>query len=185
MRSKESLPLIKSVRITENNEYFFIEQISEFCKEEVAAIWYDANDYADMKADYKTAVFMLECGKPLPEGDHTSRGLEYRTQQGAWARYENKRDAYNAVLDEQDNQWKNDTDDCNALARIYLEHSHKCAQAALALGRKDATEAQKIYECIFLSDNCTQENPKRVTVKKSSSSLKRLFGSRNSISTHA
>jgi hypothetical protein len=178
-RSKESLPLTKSVRFSENNEIFLIAHIDEFSEEEVTTIWYDANEYAEMKADYKTTVFMMECGKSLPEDEHTSRGLEYRTQEGAWARYENKRDAYNAVLDEQDIQWKKDIDDCEALARVYLEHSTKCKEAALVNGRQDAAEAQKLYESFYQSENSNENNATKATGRKRTESLRRLFGSKN------
>jgi hypothetical protein len=170
-RSKESSSLTRSVRIAEEHEIFYITHIDEFSDEEVAAIWYEANDYANMKLDYKSTVFLMECGKPLPGDEHTCRGLEYRTQDGAWARYENKRDAYNAVLDEQDLQWKKDIDDPEALSRVYLQHSTKCAVAAAELGKQDAIEAQKIYESYF-----NQDNTKRVSQKKNGSSLKRMCG---------
>lgn len=178
-RTKESLPLTKSVRISDNNEIFLIAHLDELDEEDVAAIWYAVDEYAAIKLDYKTTVFMMECGKPMPEEEHTSRGLEYRTQEGAWTRYENKRDAYNAVLDEQDIQWKKDVDDCEELARVYREHSTKCQQAALALGRQDAAEAQKLYESFYQSDNGNDRTGKRAPWKKRTSSIRRLFGSKN------
>jgi hypothetical protein len=162
-------PLTKSARFSETNEVFPIKHLDEFSDEEVRAIWYDANEYAEIKNNYKATIFMMECGKQLHEHEHTSRGLEYRTQEGAWARYENKRDAYNAVLDEQDLQWKEDTDDWDALSRAYLEHSSKCAKAAFEIGLQDAEEAHNIYANLYQKDKS----------KKGIKTLKRVFGKKS------
>lgn len=175
-RTKGTVTLTKSVKITDHREVFFIEHIDEFSEEDVAAIWYDANEYAAMKTDYKATVFLMECGKPLSNDEQTCRGLEYRSQAGAWARYENKRDAYNAVLDEQDIQWKKDVDDCDALSRVYLLHSTKCQEAAVVLGRQDAAEAQNIYEECFSKAKHAEKIEKRISRKKSGNSLKRMCG---------
>jgi hypothetical protein len=142
---KGTIPLVKSVTFAGENEVQEITHIDDIPDEEVAAIWYEAQEYADMKLSYKDTVFLMECGKELDEVEHTARGLEYRTQEGAWARYENKRDAYNAVLDEQDLQWKEDKDDDEAIRRVYQEHSLKCRESALAVGLQDARLAQKIH----------------------------------------
>jgi len=100
------LPLVKQLRFDEKqNQIFEITHLDDIPDNEVAATWYDSNEYAEIKSAYQLTIFMMESGEKL-SGDHTPRGLEYRTQEGAWARYENKRDAYNAVLDEQDRQWQ-------------------------------------------------------------------------------
>ena len=166
-------PPRKSVRFSEApNTIFLIPHLNEFTKEETKATWFEPNEYACMKSEYKDTLFLMECGKTLDDTEHTARGLEYRTQEGAWARYENKRDAYNAVLDEQDIQWKEDYDDDEALRRVYLEHSTKCSESAHKLAMQDALEAETFcIDCgspAFLS---TTENPKI----KGKRSLRRLF----------
>jgi hypothetical protein len=139
-------PLTKCVYFSDDLvEVFPIKHIDDFSESEVATIWYNGDEYADIKSDFKATVFLMESGKELPE-DHTSRGLEYRTQQGAWTRYENKKNAHNAVLDEQDKQWKADADDFDAMACVYMEVSRKCIEDALELARRDAVEAQTLYE---------------------------------------
>jgi hypothetical protein len=149
MKRKGSNPLSRSVRFAERNQTFPIPHLDDIPSEEVAEIWYNPSEYSEIKSSYQMTIFMLENGE-LKEGDeHTSRGLEYRTQQGAWARYENKRDAYNAVLDEQDRQWKVDKDDHEALSRVYLLHSTKCAVAAADRGAEDAKEAKEICQDIL------------------------------------
>jgi hypothetical protein len=93
--------------------------------------------------------------------EHTSRGLEYRTQEGAWARYENKRDAYNSVLDEQDRQWKVDKDDDDKICEMYLKHSTKCADAAVGRALQDEHDARKVLRSIMTPKQRKSTKPPR------------------------
>jgi hypothetical protein len=137
---KGSIPLVRSVMFAEHNEVFEITHLDDIPASVVADVWYDGSEYAEIKKSYQLTIFLMESGEKLTGEDHTSRGLEYRTQEGAWARYENKRDAYNAVLDEQDRQWKDDIDDWDKISSVYLEHSTKCLTAANARGVGDQKE---------------------------------------------
>jgi hypothetical protein len=148
MKRKGSKPG-KSIRFSDLNQTFDVPHLDDIGEEVIAEIWYNAAEYSEIKSSYQLTLFMMENGELQETAEHTSRGLEYRTQQGAWARYENKRDAYNAVLDEQDRQWKADKDDHDALARIYLLHSTKCAVAAAERGDVDAKDAKEICQDIL------------------------------------
>lgn len=166
-------PQRKSLRFAEeNNEVYEITHLDDIPEEEVAQIWYDAQEYAEIKSAYQLTIFMMEAGETLDSEEHTSRGLEYRTQEGAWARYENKRDAYNAVLDEQDRQWQRDEDDYDEIARIYLEHSAKCAEAAAQRGKEDEKAAMKVLASII--------PPKKVKRKVSDKAVRRRGASEGS-----
>ena len=140
----------KSLAFAQENEVFEIPHINDFTDEDVAATWYDAEDYAAIKADYQCVIFMMESGERIDDNndddneEHTTRGLEYRTQQGAWNRYENKRDAYNAVLDEQDRHWKKDIDDPEAIRRVYVEQVAKCQKAAEERAAQDEVDVREL-----------------------------------------
>lgn len=149
MKRKGSKPTRKTIRFSEMNQTFPVPHLDDIGDAEIAEIWYNAAEYSEIKASYQLTLFMMENGEFKENDEHTNRGLEYRTQHGAWARYENKRDAYNAVLDEQDRQWKADKDDHDALSRIYLQHSTKCAIAAAERGEADAKEAKDICQDII------------------------------------
>jgi hypothetical protein len=149
MKRKGSKPMRKSIRFSDINQTFPVPHLDDIGDEDIAEIWYSAAEYSEIKSSYQLTLFMMENGELKESDEHTSRGLEYRTQQGAWARYENKRDAYNAVLDEQDRQWKADKDDHDALGRIYLLHSTKCAIAAAERGEDDAKDAKEICQDII------------------------------------
>lgn len=156
----------KSVRFTEENEVLEIPHLDDIPDSDVEAIWYSAKEYSDIKASYQLTIFMMESGEKISSDncEHTTRGLEYRTQEGAWARYENKRDAYNAVLDEQDRQWKVDKDDFEKLREIYLSHSTKCAQAAVVRALQDEQDIKDYLATDLLKPR--RKKKKIIVVKK-------------------
>ena len=131
-------------------------------EDDIANIWYHAEEYTQIKSSYQGTIHLMETGQLKEDDDNTCRGLEYRTQEGAWARYENKRDAYNAVLDEQDRQWKVDKDDDVKISSIYLEHSIKCAQAAASRGAMDAKDAKEICQDILKKRRKVRKKKSRV-----------------------
>lgn len=150
MSKDKPMPLSKSLRFDEDrNEVFEIPNLDSMPDEEIASTWYESREYTEIKSAYQLTIFMMEAGEVLNSEEHTSRGLEYRTQEGAWARYENKRDAYNAVLDEQDRQWQSDKDDHDEISRIYLLHSTKCAEAARGRARQDEADAMEFLRSIM------------------------------------
>jgi hypothetical protein len=166
----------RSIVLAETNTVHPVEHLDEMTPEEIAAIWYDPKDYAEIKASYQLTIVKMEAALEDTEGklkfeensEHTVRGLEYRTQTGAWARYENKRDAYNAVLDEQDRQWKIEKDDYDAISRVYMEHSIKCVQAAYQRGLEDAAIARSY--CASLLERKTKSHSKKSSSSRTRSS---------------
>jgi hypothetical protein len=157
---------------------FPIPHLNNLTDQEVAQIWYDAKEYSEIKSSYQLTILMMESGELKEDGLHTCRGLEYRTQQGAWARYENKRDAYNAVLDEQDRQWKVDKDDHDEISRVYLLHSSKCAVAAADRAFEDATVARDICQDILKKRRKIRRKkskaPSECSVSSSSKTMKEM-----------
>jgi hypothetical protein len=139
----------KSLTFGDANEVFHVDHLDDISDEQILATWYNANEYSQIKSSYQTTIYMMETGIAMKDDEQTSRGLEYRTQDGAWARYEKKRDAYNAVLDEQDRQWKVDKDDDEAIRSIYLEHSTKCGDAAHMRAVDDEKVARKHLRSIM------------------------------------
>jgi hypothetical protein len=149
-RGIKKYAIVKALRFEDRmNRVHPIPHLDEMPESEIKATWYTAEEYGEIKAAYQLTIFMMEAGEELKSDEHTSRGLEYRTQEGAWARYENKRDAYNAVLDEQDRQWQRDVDDHEEISRIYLQHSSKCAEAAASRAAVDEIEAREILKSII------------------------------------
>lgn len=168
MKPAGKAPLSKGIRFSDKNEVFPIQHLDDMTDEEVFAIWYTSREYSEIKQSYQVTIFMMESGEEISGDEHTSRGLEYRTQEGAWARYENKRDAYNAVLDEQDRQWKVDKDDYDKIRQIYLKHSTKCANAAIVRALQDERDIKE-YMAEEKKVKKTKKVKKVIVVKKKKS----------------
>lgn len=116
-----------------------IPHINTMSEEEIEQIWYSHYDYDDIKASFEYTVFMMDAGeaRTVENDDHTCRGLEMRTEEGAWSRFEHKRDAYNAVLDEQDRQWNDGEEDADQIAACCLEVTESAYKGAVERGMKD------------------------------------------------
>lgn len=140
-----TLPLEKSVCFSNKVKIFFVERLEDYTADEVASIWYDKYDFEKMKNEMMVIVHLMETSALLPSQKASTRGLEHRTREGAWSKFQNKRNAYCAVLDEQDSQWKNIINDPDAIAQVYLEHTTLCQVAAIRIGRQDAIAARKIH----------------------------------------
>ena len=93
-----------------------------------------------------TEIKHMSSGIPFPGG--TTRGLECRTREGSNRRRFNKITSINAVLDEQDLQFKREKCDPNALRRVYLVHSQRCQTESQLLAKGDESEAR-----MFLKDS--------------------------------
>lgn len=173
--SSKDAPVSKGVHFKEHHDIREIPHLDDVPEEEIEETWYSAKEYSEIKSSYQLTIFMMESGEKMSE-EHTPRGLEYRTQEGAWARYENKRDAYNAVLDEQDRQWKVDKDDHDKIREIYLEHSTKCAQAAVVRALNDERDIKE-YMADALQKPRRKKKKKIIVVKKKKKSSSSSTGS--------
>lgn len=129
-----------------------LEQVFEFVTE--------VSDEEDDKAttqcsSYEAVVYLLETNQHIEDDDtqESARGLEKRTEQGAWELYEIQRDGRNAVLDEQDKlqreRRKSSTTPEMAMLRIaeaYKAVTGKSQQAAHAMALRDAEVVRKYIE---------------------------------------
>jgi hypothetical protein len=131
----------KSVRFVEKkNQVYPVERIDDISDEEFVQIWYTHDDYDEFKSACGETVALIEAGKKLTP-EHTNRGLENKTHQGGCSKIQIKRNACNAVLDEQGRQWLAREDDTDQFARVYMKHSKRCANAAVQKAREDEMEA--------------------------------------------
>jgi hypothetical protein len=123
-----------------------IPHLNTLTEEDIEQIWYSHYDYDDIKASFEYTVFMMDAGeaKTVENDEHTTRGLEMRTEEGAWARFEHKRDAYNAVLDEQDRQWNDGEDSPELISEQCLQVTASAAKGALERGIADQEASEKL-----------------------------------------
>lgn len=123
-----------------------IVHVNNMCDDEIADVWYNKTECQDMKRSMALTVKMISAG--LFQGDddeHCARGLEYRTRAGATRRRENKVNALDAVLDEQDRQRGRGMEpDDEAIRQCFLDENLHCRLAALEKGIADQEEARSL-----------------------------------------
>jgi len=124
-----------------------VRQIAKIPKDVVSDYWFTNEDFSRMKKSFAPTVQRMMNGtlsKDLEEQneDYCTRGLEYRTRDGAKRRMKNKYDGMAAVLHEQDRQTFEETPDDELLARAYREANFHCISEAKTLGEQDALNVQ-------------------------------------------
>lgn len=129
----------KTVRVDlDRNEVFPVPHIDDMTDEEVWTIWYDRPDYDQMKQSFIPIIRKMMRGGRVEESDsETTRGLEYRTREGALKRQHNKIESIHAVLDEQERQVSLGVHDVDKIAEAYVEVFRHCVLSARDLGEMD------------------------------------------------
>jgi hypothetical protein len=133
-------------------------------------LWWTQEEIADMERESETIVYFMNnasgpsCLSRVDLDIHSVRGLEKKTEMGAWEMYETQRDARNAVLCQQDKHRKlgrqsatpsgnraNSLDSGmqialdvqEAIAKVYRTASLQARRAAYEVGLKDQIEATR------------------------------------------
>ena len=107
-------------------------------------MWYNKAELKAIKQENEKMIQDMnnDCAKETRLS--SKRGLECRTKKGGRELYYNRRQAIEAVLNEQDHQEEFDAPNEELLASIYQLHANKCQMAAYVVGLTDATAAQNI-----------------------------------------
>jgi hypothetical protein len=119
-----------------------IPHIKDLSAEEVSAVWYNGEDFEAIKKSLVVTLRLMIASKPVGS-DQCTRGLEFRTPQGAKYRKKNKLEALTAVWNEQVAQWKDNVSNDEAIRRVYVEQSKKCIETARKFGMHDERAVQK------------------------------------------
>ena len=123
-----------------------IVHVDNMSEDDISAIWFSKADFDIMKKSFASTVRMLTFGEFSGDNDeHCARGLEFRTRNGALERRENKWNALNATLDEQDRQRELGISNELLLSQIYITENKHCRIAALNLGLRDAEQARLVH----------------------------------------
>lgn len=129
----------------ESNEVRHILHLQDLREEEVRAVWYAREDYEQIKMTLIPVIKKMMRGETIEESNEmSSRGLEFRTREGALRRQKNKMEAWTAVLDEQDRQVSAGLWDEEQLAKVYSTSSAKSRERAGAFGQLDAAVARSL-----------------------------------------
>ena len=77
------------------------------------------------------------------------RGLESHTRQAAIAKTQNRRVAWDAVLDEQCDQVSLGVIDDDAIASRYIDASRSCSFWAIRVAQQDQRAAESVYDVML------------------------------------
>jgi hypothetical protein len=140
-------PQKKSVHFENEAHYCEIDHINDFSPELIAATWLQDDEYAGIAAENtKVALLMMLSGKRIKNiEDVTERGLEYKLPDQRDKSLRLKELALNAVIDEQDRQWRSQIhDDPAFIAEVYQDFSTQALSVARSMGIQDEEDAKQI-----------------------------------------
>jgi hypothetical protein len=128
----------KSVSFSQSkNTLHEIENLDDFTEQERSQIWFNREEYSDIKARYRHIIEMMRKKQLLSDTDeHCTRGLECRSIAGSKRRRDSQRNGLVAVLGEQDRQRADGVNE-ETLAIVYRQFAYHSQQAATNMGRRD------------------------------------------------
>lgn len=118
---------------------------SEFTEKEFGDTWYTKYDLKTMKSDFIVTIKKMAKNLPLAD-DEEARGLEHKTPHGSRSRTDNRYQAMDAILDEQERQWDQGRKDPEYLAKLYRQSSAHCQMTAYLIAEKDADYVKQLLE---------------------------------------
>jgi hypothetical protein len=145
----------KTVGFDGDNTIYHLENLTE---EEALAIWFTCDEDEEMLHEAQSSAVAVEQGV----SDVEARGLESQTVEGKWITYKAKKNAYDAVLGEiEDQQRRGRTFDCERVSRLYQQVVAESLALATSRAKTDESEAK-----LYLSLSETGRNDNRSKDKK-------------------
>jgi len=139
---------VKTVSFEKTARVRRVRPRSHFSKEEQEDMWYNDDDYSEIKRRaVETVKKMLKGEKSggfVDDDNYTSRGLECRMKKNAVERKEFKAFARSLVLEEQEDQNQKGIMCAGRLRKVYLKASSISSVKAQNAGRKDAVAVNDI-----------------------------------------
>ena len=128
-----------------------IPHIRSMPQDLVHAIWYNQQEYANIKKSYTATVRLMMRGllfSPEQENsEHCTRGLGCRTKEGSKLRRKIKLSGLIAVIEEQERQFREGIYDPEKIAKVYKDiAATKSQTTAFVSGLKDKQEIQEYLD---------------------------------------
>jgi hypothetical protein len=138
---KSSKKCQESVSFSQDeNTFHEIENLDDFTEQERSQIWFNREEFRDIKASYTNIIVMMRKKQLRCDTDeHCTRGLECWSVAGGKRRRDTLRNGRVAVLGEQERQ-RADVFNEEMLAIVYRQFAHHSQQAATNMGRRDQQE---------------------------------------------
>ena len=122
--------------------------INNYSDDEIEATWFGDIDFDRIRKEIAYTVDLMETLKVVDENKYSTRGLEFRTTKGAQHRLRNKLESRNAILDEQDFQWRSGVNSPETLSEVYERSCTKCRVTAHMVGLMDEIMARGIGDAV-------------------------------------
>ncbi|KAG7359805.1 hypothetical protein IV203_034903 [Nitzschia inconspicua] len=134
----------KVVQFKDTVTYREILPLSEISDEEMAEVWYNEDEYAEIKNHVTDTIKRVTDGDSVDEcNGYCMRGLEGRTKFGARRRKNNKAKALDSVWTTQVKMWKKRIDNPLLIAAAYKPHSTNAKYPAIAVAHDDEMFVQQ------------------------------------------
>jgi hypothetical protein len=142
--STSSASMTRVVRFSADVTDFHTLSRSEYSLWELQHCFYTNKEKKQQWSRQNKAVNRFEKGKP--EGnDQVYRGLEPLTDKGYQLLLQIKNKCVDAVMDEQEEQWRSGTVDLERLAKVSQQISKASIVIAIKMAKRDAQQANKAY----------------------------------------
>jgi hypothetical protein len=123
------------------NQTYLIPTTEDYTEAELEAVWYSDDDYHRIQKSVNKIIHKMDARGPLKK-KYCERGLEHFTDAGYRNRRKNKKEARDAVLDEQLIQWHDGIDAPVRIAFLYTQKSQHCQAVAVSRAKLDAIEVK-------------------------------------------
>lgn len=128
----------KSVSFSESARMKKHIHIKNFTQEEIDACWFTEAELSQSRREIDYTIELMTRGEDIDASKYCTRGLECCTPQGAATKTQNKIDAWDSVMDEQDKQFSTGINDIDSLSMVYIQSSWSCQVSAAAMASLDA-----------------------------------------------
>jgi hypothetical protein len=118
----------------------------DYSTEELRASWFQQEEYARITKDCCKQVRKMEEGEIFKDKKYCSRGLEAHTRLRSITKSANRKLAFSAVLDEQEEQRQLGVVDDDTIGQLYNRVSSSCQLWATTLGLRDQREAERYLD---------------------------------------
>jgi hypothetical protein len=124
-----------------------ILHVDDMSEERIHAMWLTKREMEEIRKSLSETVRLISLHDTKTDNEsHFYRGLEIRTREGERQRRNNKSDALNAVLDEQDRQRSLGIHNEKLLSQIYTTECRVARSHAYRLGVTDELLAKAIHD---------------------------------------
>jgi hypothetical protein len=140
--------LAKDVRITFAHDVVQRSILGrhQYSNDELDACWFRGDEYTAITRSCIKQIQKLEQGAKLRDQKYCSRGLEAHTKLAGLAKAQNRRAAWDGVLDEEEEQISLGVVDDEPIARSYQDVSSSCQLWARKVALDDQRAAELVYD---------------------------------------